>query len=115
MVSILASRPSCPGFESQHSEIFFRGKIVDVAESNQQRSLEESQQWLENVDQTYLGLASGKLALQKIAAGSVSVAHKTTVKEGMSSNPEVKGNIFPFGWSSINLKKFALTAEGCFG
>ena len=40
-------------------------KIVDVAEVNQRRWLEESGLWLENVDQTHLVLASGKLVLQK--------------------------------------------------
>ena len=40
-------------------------KIVDVAEVNQRRWLEESGQWLENVDQTHIVLASGKLVLQK--------------------------------------------------
>ena len=35
----------------------FRGKIIDVAEANQQRWLEESGQWLKNVD---LVLASGQ-------------------------------------------------------
>ena len=54
--------PSSPRFESRN---FFIGKIIDVAEVNQQRWLEESGQWLENVDQTYLVLARGKPALQK--------------------------------------------------
>ena len=40
-------------------------KIVDVAEVNQQRCLEESGQWLKNVDRTHLLLASGKLVVQK--------------------------------------------------
>ena len=40
-------------------------KIVDFAEVNQWRSLEESWQYLENVDWTHLVLASGKLVLQK--------------------------------------------------
>ena len=40
-------------------------KIVHVAEVNQQRCLEESGQWLENVDQTLLVLASRKLVLHK--------------------------------------------------
>ena len=31
--------------------IFFRGKIIDVAEVNKWLWLEESGQWLENVDQ----------------------------------------------------------------
>ena len=38
-------------------------KIVDVAEVNQWCCLEESGQWLENVDQTHLVVASGKLVL----------------------------------------------------
>ena len=41
--------------------IFFRGNIVDVAEVNQWRRYEENGQWLENVDQTHVVLASGKL------------------------------------------------------
>ena len=32
-----------------------------LAEVNPRRCLEESEQWLENVDQTHLILASGKL------------------------------------------------------
>ena len=65
MVRILASRPSCPCFESMCSQKNFRAKIVDVAEVNQWRCLEESGKWLENVDRTHLVLASGKLVLQK--------------------------------------------------
>ena len=45
---------------------FIWKKIVDVAEINQRHCLEESGQWLENVDQTRLVLASGKLVLQKV-------------------------------------------------
>ena len=44
---------------------FFYEKRADVAEDNQQHCLEESGQRLENVDWTYLVLASGKLGLQK--------------------------------------------------
>ena len=47
MVSILASAPSCPGFDSRN---FFTGKIVNAADANQGCCLEESGQWLENVD-----------------------------------------------------------------
>ena len=57
--------PSSPGFDPQALPNFYRGKIINVAEVNQQRWLEENGQWLENVDQTHLGLASGKLVLQK--------------------------------------------------
>ena len=64
MVSKLASRQSCPGFESQLSGHFFRGKIVDVADVNQRRCLEESGWCLEHADQTHLVLASDKLLLQ---------------------------------------------------
>ena len=56
IVSVLASRPSCPWFDSQHSRIFSVEKTVDVSEVNQWRCLEESGQWLENVDQTHLVL-----------------------------------------------------------
>ena len=41
-------------------------KIVDVAEVNQWRCLEESREWIENVNQTHLVLASDKLVLHKI-------------------------------------------------
>ena len=47
MVSILASGPSCPGFDSQRSQIFSEEKIADVAEVNQCCCLEESDQWLD--------------------------------------------------------------------
>ena len=43
----------------------FRGKIIDVAEVNQQHWIEERGQWLENVDRTHLVLSSGKPVLQK--------------------------------------------------
>ena len=39
--------------------------MINVAEVNQRRWLEESGQWLENVDQTHLVLDSGKPVLQK--------------------------------------------------
>ena len=39
-------------------------KIVDVAEVYQGRCVEKSGQYLENVDQTHLVLASGKRVLQ---------------------------------------------------
>ena len=44
---------------------FFRGIIVNVAEVNQQCYLEESGQWIENVDQTHLVLDSGKASATK--------------------------------------------------
>ena len=48
VVIVLASGP---GFDSQCSQIFFKCQIVDVAvEVNQRRCLEESGQWLENVN-----------------------------------------------------------------
>ena len=65
MLSILASRSSCPRFDYHHSQFFFRGKIVNVAEVNQERCLEESGQWFKNADQTLLVLAFAKLVLQK--------------------------------------------------
>ena len=56
---LIPSIPSIP-------EFIFRGnKIVNVAEGNQWRWLEESGQWLESVDLNHLVLASGKLVLPK--------------------------------------------------
>ena len=66
MVSILASRPHCPRFDSQHSRNFFRGKKLScVAEVNWRHFLEESGQWLENVHRTHLVLTSDRLVPQK--------------------------------------------------
>ena len=45
-------------------------KIVNFAEVNQWHCLEESGQWLKNVNQTHLVLACGKLVLQKIIGNS---------------------------------------------
>ena len=47
------------------SKFFSEEKIIDVAKVNQRRWLEESGQWLENIDPTHLVLASGKPVLQK--------------------------------------------------
>ena len=65
MVCLLASGPRCPGFDSQCSQFFSEEKIIIVAEVDQQRWLEESGPWLENVDQSHLVLARGNLVLQK--------------------------------------------------
>ena len=62
--SILASHPAAR-VQFPASPIFFGGKIIDVAWVNQQRWLEESGQWLENVDQTHVVQASGKSVLKK--------------------------------------------------
>ena len=50
MVSIFAAWPSCPRFDSQHSQKNFIGEIYNVAEFNQLPQLEENGQGLENVD-----------------------------------------------------------------
>ena len=44
--------PSAPGSIPSVPKKISDQKIVDVAEVNQRRCLEESGQWLENVDQT---------------------------------------------------------------
>ena len=49
----------------KHSQNSFRGEIIDAAEVNQRRWLEESGQSLENVDRTHLYLASGKARTTK--------------------------------------------------
>ena len=61
MVSILASGLRRRRLDSQLSQF-----IIHVAEVNQPSRLEESGQWLDNVDQTHLVLASGEPVLQKV-------------------------------------------------
>ena len=63
MVSILASGPSRPRFESQLSA--FSEEIFLDAEVSLLCWLEESGQWRENVDRTHFVLASVKPVLQK--------------------------------------------------
>ena len=65
MVSMLTSGPNCPGFDHQLSPKISEEKLGNVAEVNQPHCIEESEQWLENVDQTHLELACGKLVPQK--------------------------------------------------
>ena len=64
-LAYLLPDPSAPGFDSQHSRYIFRGKNVKVAEDNRRRCLEASEQWLGNIDRSYLVLASGKLVIEK--------------------------------------------------
>ena len=64
-LAYLLSDPAATGLIPNIPEIFSVEKIVDVAEVNQWCCLEESEQWLENVDRAHLVLASGKLVLQK--------------------------------------------------
>ena len=66
MVSTLDSGPSSPGFDFQRSQKVFRRKNIAIADVNKQRWLEESGQWLENVDRTHLVLSSGKQVQQKL-------------------------------------------------
>ena len=52
--------------------IFFRRKIIDVAEVNQRSWFEKLGQWLENVDLTHLVLVNGKVSekvFNKLAKG----------------------------------------------
>ena len=63
MVSKLASVPSCPGFNFQHSQKILSGQKLSML--LRLISLEESGQWLEKVDRTHLALSSGRLVLQK--------------------------------------------------
>ena len=64
---------------------FFAGNIIDVAEVNQLHWLEESRQWLENVDQTHLVLASGKPVLQK---NCICISRKKQLTTTTGSFPE---------------------------
>ena len=63
MVNLLQNR-AAPAF----LKVFCGEKIVDVAKVNQRCCSEKSKQQLENVDQTHLVLASGKLVPHKISA-----------------------------------------------
>ena len=65
MVSILASRSSRPRVDSHLSQKNFTGNKCHLAEVFEWCGLKEIGQCLENVDQTHLVLASGKLVLQK--------------------------------------------------
>ena len=70
-VSKLASGPSWPGFDSQHSQ--------NVAEVNQRSYFEQSRQLLENVNQCYLVMASGKLVLQQTEVEKLKLALKVEI------------------------------------
>ena len=54
--------PAAPGLTPSFPKIS-EGKIGNVADVNRWCCLEESGQWLGNVDRTHLVLASGKLVL----------------------------------------------------
>ena len=57
--------PAAQGLIPGVLKIFSSEKTVDIAKVNQQRSLEESGQWLENVYPSHLVLTRGKLVLKK--------------------------------------------------
>ena len=65
MSAYLLPYPSAPGSIPIVGEISFKRKVIDVAELNQPLWLEESGQWLENVDRTHPMLASGEHVLLK--------------------------------------------------
>ena len=71
--------PAVPGSIPSVPQKISDERIVDVAEVNQQCSLEKSGQWLENVDQTHLVLARGNLVLQK----SLNKTQLTTSSKGL--------------------------------
>ena len=58
----------------------FKWKIIDVAEVNQRRCLEESEQWLVNGDRTHLVLASGKSVLQKLESSEYEKSNSVETK-----------------------------------
>ena len=65
IVSYLLRDPAAPALIPSIPPKKFRGEIIDVTKVYRWRCLEESDQWLENVDQDHQVLASDKLALQK--------------------------------------------------
>ena len=58
--------PAAQGLIPGVLKIFSSEKTVNIAKVNQQCSLEESGQWLENVYRTHLALTSGKLVLKNL-------------------------------------------------
>ena len=65
-LACLLPNPAALGSISSIPKYFSDKTIVDAAEVNQLRYLEESGQWLENVDLNHRALVSGKLVQQKI-------------------------------------------------
>ena len=57
--------PAAVGLNPSTPKFFSEEKIVDVAEANQLRCLQEIGQWLGNVDRIHLVQASCKLVQQK--------------------------------------------------
>ena len=58
---------AAPGSIPSIPATFSEEDIVDVADVNQWHCIEESGQWLENVDQTHLVLAKSKLVLENFS------------------------------------------------
>ena len=78
---------------------FTEENIVDVAEVNQRCCLEESGQWLENVECTHLILASAKLVLQKRNESrqpGVYFAGSSVVGGSEAPHPVVRGPVSSF-------------------
>ena len=61
----ITSHPAALGLTPNSPEFFQRKKIINAAKVFQRPWLEESGQWLENVDQTHLVLYNGKVVLKK--------------------------------------------------
>ena len=64
-IVFLLPDPAAPGLIPRVHKKNSVIKTVNIANVNQRHYLEESGQWLENVDRTHQVLASGKLVLQK--------------------------------------------------
>ena len=62
-LAYLLPDPAAPGSIPSIPLKFSEEKVFDIAEVNQRRWLEECGHWLENVDQTYLVVVSGKQVL----------------------------------------------------
>ena len=68
---IVWSNNQVSGLIPSTPKLFSEDKITHAAEVNQRRWLEESGEWLENVDKTTLVLARGKPVLQKNQSGHI--------------------------------------------
>ena len=65
MASVLASGPSCPGFDSKYSQKNSKEKMLMLLRLNNSAAKVKVGIGLKMLKKTYLVLASGKLEVQK--------------------------------------------------
>ena len=94
--------------------IFFQERIVDVAVLNLLCCSKESGQWLENVDQTYLALAIGKLVVVVVVVGGK--VEKFKWEGNITGSAQWYNLLFPsncLGFISRHQKPFIISILCC--